>query len=264
MRITSYWRQWTQMSFLEMGVISRAVGIWAQAVSSRVHDGMCLWDGTTSQDQLDWSWAGLCEALLDTRVFPCVPFLIWRKKAFSFLDLPRVPKGIFKQLLTGEGRGGRRRHCCSKGPGAGPSSGDGLAVCACLGVLQQELGPPQPRQRRSLQVEHKQVDPHWLERLMTEMAGTRPCYLTTSQSEGSSARCSPCPRFYLLKLVYYHVRNESPVYVWCRIQDAWGWCTGMIQRDDMGWEVGGGVQDWELMYTRGGFMSMYGKTNTVL
>ena len=36
-----------------------------------------------------------------------------------------------------------------------------------------------------------------------------------------------------------------------RIQDAWGWCTGMIQRDDMGWEVGGGVQDWELMYTRG-------------
>ena len=39
---------------------------------------------------------------------------------------------------------------------------------------------------------------------------------------------------------------------------------GMIQRDDMGWEVGGGVQDWELMYTRGGFMLMYGKTNTVL
>ena len=24
------------------------------------------------------------------------------------------------------------------------------------------------------------------------------------------------------------------------------------------------VQDWELMYTRGGFMLMYGKTNTVL
>ena len=49
-----------------------------------------------------------------------------------------------------------------------------------------------------------------------------------------------------------------------RIQDAWGWCTGMTQRDDMGREVGGGVQDWELMYTRGGFMSMYGKTNTAL
>ena len=27
------------------------------------------------------------------------------------------------------------------------------------------------------------------------------------------------------------------------------------------WE---GVQDWELTFTRGGFMSMYGKTNTVL
>ena len=64
--------------------------------------------------------------------------------------------------------------------------------------------------------------------------------------------------------VYYHVRNELPVYVRYRIQDAWGWCTGMIQRDDMGWEVGGGVQDWELMYTRGRFMSMYGETNTVL
>ena len=43
-----------------------------------------------------------------------------------------------------------------------------------------------------------------------------------------------------LKHVYYHVRNESPVYVRCRIQDAWGWFTGMIQRGDMGWEVGGG------------------------
>ena len=27
---------------------------------------------------------------------------------------------------------------------------------------------------------------------------------------------------------------------------------------------GRGVQDWELTYTRGGFMMMYGKTNTVL
>ena len=31
--------------------------------------------------------------------------------------------------------------------------------------------------------------------------------------------------------------QEQPTY---RIQDAWGWCTGMIQRDDMGWEEGGG------------------------
>ena len=28
----------------------------------------------------------------------------------------------------------------------------------------------------------------------------------------------------------------------CWIQDAWGWCTGMIQRDDMGWDVGGGFR----------------------
>ena len=37
--------------------------------------------------------------------------------------------------------------------------------------------------------------------------------------------------------------------------------------DPKGWygEGGGtGVQDWEHMYTRGGFMLMYGKTNTIL
>ena len=43
-----------------------------------------------------------------------------------------------------------------------------------------------------------------------------------------------------LKHVYYHVRIESPVYVQCRIQHAWGWCTGMTQRDVAGREVGGG------------------------
>ena len=26
------------------------------------------------------------------------------------------------------------------------------------------------------------------------------------------------------------------------MQDAWGWCMGMIQRDDMGWGVGGGFR----------------------
>ena len=45
-------------------------------------------------------------------------------------------------------------------------------------------------------------------------------------------------------------------------------CSRLVHLDDpKGWhEEGGGrgVQDWELMYTRGGFMSMYGKTNTVL
>ena len=46
------------------------------------------------------------------------------------------------------------------------------------------------------------------------------------------------------------VRNESPVYVPYRIQDAWGWCTGMIQRDDTGWEGGSGlgarVHPWQI------------------
>ena len=45
-------------------------------------------------------------------------------------------------------------------------------------------------------------------------------------------------------------------------------CLGMAHWDDperwYGKGSGRGVQDWELMYTRGGFMSMYGKTNTVL
>ena len=49
-----------------------------------------------------------------------------------------------------------------------------------------------------------------------------------------------------------------------KIQGAWGWCTGMTQKDGMGREVGGGVQDGEHMYIHGGFMSMYGKTNTIL
>ena len=43
-----------------------------------------------------------------------------------------------------------------------------------------------------------------------------------------------------LKHVYYHVRIESPVYVRCRIQHAWGWCMGMTERDVVGREVEGG------------------------
>ena len=46
------------------------------------------------------------------------------------------------------------------------------------------------------------------------------------------------------------------------IQDAWGGCTGMTLRDSIGRDVG--VQDEEHMYTHGGFMSMYGKTNIIL
>ena len=52
----------------------------------------------------------------------------------------------------------------------------------------------------------------------------------------------------------------------CLIQDTG--CLGLVHWDDpeRWYGVGGGrgVQDWELMYTRGGFMSMYGKNNTVL
>ena len=53
-----------------------------------------------------------------------------------------------------------------------------------------------------------------------------------------------------LKHVYYHVRNESPVYVQCRMQDAWGWCTGLIWRDDVRWEggscLGAHVHPWRI------------------
>ena len=52
----------------------------------------------------------------------------------------------------------------------------------------------------------------------------------------------------------------------CSIQDTG--CLGLVHWDDperwYGEGGGRGVQDWELMYTRGGFMLMYGKTNTVL
>ena len=33
-----------------------------------------------------------------------------------------------------------------------------------------------------------------------------------------------------------------PVQVRCRIQEAWGWCTEMTQRDGMGREEGGGFR----------------------
>ena len=45
-------------------------------------------------------------------------------------------------------------------------------------------------------------------------------------------------------------------------------CLGLVHWDDPEGCCGEGggrrVHVWELMYTRGGFMSMYGKTNTVL
>ena len=48
------------------------------------------------------------------------------------------------------------------------------------------------------------------------------------------------------------------------ILDAWGWCTGTTQRDGTGREMEGVVPDGEHVYTCGGFMLMYGKTNTIL
>ena len=47
------------------------------------------------------------------------------------------------------------------------------------------------------------------------------------------------------------------------ILDAWGW----YRHDPEGWyrEGGGrGIQDGEHVYTYGGFMLVYGKTNTIL
>ena len=45
-------------------------------------------------------------------------------------------------------------------------------------------------------------------------------------------------------------------------------CSGLVHwNDPEGWDREGGgreVQDGEHMYTHGGFMSMYGKTNTIL
>ena len=46
----------------------------------------------------------------------------------------------------------------------------------------------------------------------------------------------------VLKHVYYHMWNRSPVQVWCMRQGAQGWCTGMTLRDGMGRDVGGGFR----------------------
>ena len=52
----------------------------------------------------------------------------------------------------------------------------------------------------------------------------------------------------------------------CSMQDTG--CLGLVHGDDLEeWCVvggGRGIHVWELVYTRGGFMSIYGKTNTLL
>ena len=50
--------------------------------------------------------------------------------------------------------------------------------------------------------------------------------------------------------------------------DAWDMCSGLVHwNDPEGWDGeggGSGVQDGEHMYTHGWFVSMYGKTTTIL
>ena len=62
--------------------------------------------------------------------------------------------------------------------------------------------------------------------------------------------------------IIYKIRITSPG----SMQDTG--CSGLVHWDDSeGWygEGGGrGVQDGEYVYTHGGFMLMYGKTNTIL
>ena len=63
-------------------------------------------------------------------------------------------------------------------------------------------------------------------------------------------------------IISYMKRITSPG----SIQDTG--CSGLVHWDDPEgwyWEVcGRGVQDGKHVYTRGGFMLMYGKTNTIL
>ena len=46
----------------------------------------------------------------------------------------------------------------------------------------------------------------------------------------------------VLKHIYYHMWNRSPVQVRCMRKGARGWCTGMTLRDGMEREVGGRVR----------------------
>ena len=47
---------------------------------------------------------------------------------------------------------------------------------------------------------------------------------------------------YCIGFAIHHMWNESPVQVRCMILVAWGWCTGMTQRDGTGREEGGGFR----------------------
>ena len=55
--------------------------------------------------------------------------------------------------------------------------------------------------------------------------------------------------------------SVKPVQVWFMKQGTQSRCTGTTQRNGMGTEVGGGSQDRGHRYTRGWFMSMFGKNH---
>ena len=79
---------------------------------------------------------------------------------------------------------------------------------------------------------------------------------------GTSEIFVPSPQSYCERIISYKKRIASPG----SMQDTG--CLGLVHWDDpercYGEGGGRGVQVWEHMYTHGGFMSMYGKTNTVL
>ena len=62
------------------------------------------------------------------------------------------------------------------------------------------------------------------------------------------------------------VSRKNRIASLCPMQDTA--CLGLVHGDDpegcYGERGGGGVHVWERIYTRGGFMSMYGETNTIL
>ena len=62
-------------------------------------------------------------------------------------------------------------------------------------------------------------------------------------------------------IISYKKSNHQ---VQCTILDAWGWCTGAYPEAWYGEGEGRRVQDGEHMYNCGGFISISGKTNTIL
>ena len=62
------------------------------------------------------------------------------------------------------------------------------------------------------------------------------------------------------------VSRKNRIASLCPMQDTA--CLGLVHGDDpegcYGERGGRGVHVWERIYTRGGFMSMYGETNTIL